>query len=267
MTIVRSFYNGFSNFTFYGDEGAGTSGSGTATGAGGGTGGGSAPPPKSFTKEEVDKMLEQERKVNTDRNRKVLEELETLKTNNNLTSQEKETLSSRIEELQNTLLTKEEQAEKEKQKLEKRFKDEQEKVSKERDVWAERFKSSTINAELVSAASTGKAVNPEQVLALLLPKANLMEDKADDGSVGFKVRIKYPSEKDGKPINLDLSPSEAIDRMREDEKYQNLFQDTLKGGAGMGTNTPKTLKNLQGMSVEEYVKLRQTNGPGGGFSR
>lgn len=243
--------------SFYGDG----DGEGQGDGSGGNT-------PKTFTEEEYKKGIEQERKVNNDRNRKILEELEGLKKNSNLTSQERESLAKRVEELEGTLLTKEEQAEKERSKLEKKYTEDLDTLSKQKTFWESRYKDSTIKSDIASAAAAAKAVNPTQILALVQPNAQLVEEKSDEGEVlGFKVRIKVPVTKDGKTALLDLSPQEAIERMKEDESYQNLFQDTIKGGAGMGNSPPKNVKGLEGMSMEEYKALRSKHGPGAGFGR
>lgn len=242
-------------YSFYGDEVTGD-----GTGAGTGTG------EKTFTKAELDQMIEQERKVNTDRNRKVLDQLEEFKKNQSLSAQEKETLQKKIDEFQGLILTKDEQIEKERKKAEKKFNEEKEALTKQKDFWESRYRDSTIHANIVSASTTAKAVNPSQILAILGSKASLVEEKDEQGNVsGFSVKIKYNAVKDGKSYTLDLTPAEAIERMKEDEQYQNLFTDTLKGGSGMGENARRTATTIKDMGMSEYLERRKKHGPGAGL--
>src|SRR5438034_11110606 len=81
----------------------------------GGTGG--TPPPKTFTQDEVNSFLAEDRRKHKVQTEKLINDLEGLKTSRGLSEKEKNELQTRIEELNQQVMTKEQLAEKEKKRL------------------------------------------------------------------------------------------------------------------------------------------------------
>lgn len=227
---------------------------------------GGDPKNKSFTQAEVNEMLAKERKRSEERTKKTVEQLEHLKNSKNLSDSEKTTLQAKIDELQTSLMTKEELAKKNEEKLKNMHNKEIEKLTKEKEIWQERFTNSTILRSISDAAHENEAFNPHQVIALLRPMTTLKEKTDADGNpIGiFEPRVKYPDlDKEGKEVTLDLSVPEAVKRMKDTtDKYGNLFKSTAAGGLGMGQGVQgKTGPvDLKSMTPEQYKEYRSRLG-------
>jgi hypothetical protein len=76
----------------------------------------------------------------------------------------------------------------------------------------------------------------------------------------FEARVKFTGEKDGKPVQLDLTPDETVKLMTEmPQQYGNLFISAATGGlgGGNGSSGPKApITNIKDLSNEEYEKRR-----------
>lgn len=200
----------------------------------------------SFTKEEVDKMITEEQEKGKGQAQKYLTELKAIQQRTKMTDEERKALEKRIEDMESQLLTKEELAKQTQDKLAKKYEKELAELGTERNNWKTKYSVSTIQRAIVDAAIGAKAYNPEQVTALLGPSARLIDILDEEGKPTgeFDIKIKLSDKnKDGKPITLDLSPSEAVKRLSEREDYMNLFKADGSGGVG-GTNARSSGKNI-----------------------
>lgn len=218
-------------------------------------------PKKSFTQDEVNAMLARERKKVKEQTSKTVTELEQLKKAKGLTETEKATLQIKIDELQTSLMTKEELSKKEQDKIKNQHKKETDILSTDRDTWKDRFTTSQILQSITQAAAEHKAFSPNQIIALLKPMTSLKEVTTEDGTPTgvFQPRVKYPdTDKEGKEVTLDLTVPEAVKRMKETtDKYGNLFTETASGGLGMGAGTaPQGKPDFKTMNMEQYKQAR-----------
>jgi hypothetical protein len=193
------------------------------------------PPATTFTQDQVNKFLAEERRKSAEKTKKALEELDLVKSKATLTDQERKDMEGRIESLSNELLTKEELAKKEKETIAKKLETEKQQAITERDSWQRRFVDSNISTALTQAAVEGKAYNPEQIIALLKPQTRMVEELGEDGkptgNLIPKVKLSDMG-KDGKQVTLELHPKDAVKRLRESEAFVNLFNDDSNGGLG-----------------------------------
>jgi hypothetical protein len=257
-----------------GDDGDGTGGTGGSDGAGDGAGGGDGgtgagnngggnkdDAPK-FTQAQLNKILAEEKRKHQKQVGEQIKQLELLQKSKNLSDKEREGLSARIEELNASLMTKEQLAAKEKEKLTGEWKAEKEKLSKERDFWKEQFTESTITRTILDEAGQADAYSPSQVVDLLYGKTRLVEVLDDAGNVvpgQYAAKVKMPdTTAEGKPTTLDLTVAEALKRMKDQaEKYGNLFKSGVAGGLGGNPNqTSGRSVDPSKMSPEEYRKWR-----------
>lgn len=206
-------------------------------------GGGS---PETFTKDQVEQLVAAEKKKLHD---EMKTEVEALRSRSNLTAKEREDQAKRLEELENQLLTKEELSRKEIKKKEEEHKRLLESLTGERDIWRTRYEGDTIVRSLTDAAARHEAYNPSQIVSILRSNTRVSEVLKDGEPTGeFEVKVKLDTVDDkGKPIQLDLTPVEAVKHLSESDDFLNLFKNKSQGGFGgrgsgsSGKSTPAEL--------------------------
>lgn len=250
---VRNFYKIFSPF-YEGeaddDKGGDANKGGTGDDKGAAAGKGGGPSGKVFTQEQVDKLIDQRFGKLKGTNERLVSQLEEIKKNSSLTAQERDTLQLQIDELNSSLLTKEQQATQEREKLEKKYKTETERLNQENSLWKNRFTESTIKRAITDAAVSAGAEDPSQLVLMFSTSARLEEEKGPDGKPtgNFVPRMKFQGlDEENKPVNLDLPVAEAITHMKGKGLHKNLFKHGANSGtgkesggqSGAGTDTTK----------------------------
>jgi hypothetical protein len=255
-----------------GGDGNGAGGDGAGSGDGDGTGGdgdgaggdgaGASKGTKVFNQQDVNRLLANERRKGEERIKKAIEEAEALKAKASLTDDERSELESRLENMKNELLTKDELAKKEKDKLAKKHVEELEKITGERDAWQQRYTNASIERTITDASVAHEAFVPEQVVAILRPHTRLIQELDSEGNPNgnYIPKVEFAdTDKDGKPVTLDLMVSEAVKRMTELDKYGNLFKGKGTGGVGGGNAGQQGAKDLKAIARDpvEYRKQRK----------
>ena len=214
-------------------EGAGA-GAGSGEGAGAGAGDGKG---KTFTQEDVNRILADDKRKLREQNDKLIKDLDALKNSSSMSEAEKSKLASQIEALQTQSMTEKEKAQREKEKIEKDLSKTIETITKERDDWSMRCEKYMKQNELNIAANENDAFNAQQIVQILEPNTKLVENQ-ENGSLEIKVRFD-DVDKDDKPVTLELAPKEAVKRMKDlPDRFGNLFKNNATGGLGsMNTST------------------------------
>ena len=218
--------------------------------------------PKSFTQDDVNKFVAAERRSQEQKIAAMSTELDKLKEKSQLTDQERTDLEGRLKTIQDTSKTELEKVQGQLADSEKKHKKVAEQLSFERDTWRSRYTDATIARELTDAAATADAFNPSQVVSLLRPHAEIIEELDDSakpkGSFAVKVTIDT-LDKDKKPIKLKVSPSDAVKSMKDvPEKFGNLFKSGVKPGTGAGNKGGPT--GVDTSSVAGYRASRSQLG-------
>lgn len=202
--------------------------------------------PISFTQDQLNKALAEDRRKHDDTRKKLTDEINTLKSRSNLTADEASELSKRLEETNSKYMTETELKNSELKKLKTSYDTDTKKLSDERDGFKSRFERSTIHRAITDASATEGAFSAGQIIPLLERDARVVdiidEDGKPTGDVEVKIKFKTFDDKK-KAITLDLPAAQAVKRMKEDESYGNLFKgvgkgglgDTNRGGSGNGT--------------------------------
>lgn len=210
-------------------------------------------PTKTFTQEEVDQIIGNDRKRQEDKVRELISKTEALQKSQAATQSEKAMLEAQLEELRNSLLSDKELAEKEAKKRETQHLNDLKNLEMDRDTWKTRYHAETINRAILDSAVSADAYNPRQIVALLGPTARLAPvlDEAGQETGNFTVKVKFNTAK-GK--TLDIGVDDAIKAMLDEpENYGNMFKSQLKSGVGGQGNAPKPkVGDLKGMSASEY---------------
>jgi hypothetical protein len=228
----------------------------TDTNAGGGnTPDGNTPPPnnepRTFTQEQLDNIIKERlKKANAQ-----LEAFKDLPQKLQGTEAEKNELSQRLEELTQSLLTKEELAKREKSELEKRSQQQIETLSKQVNEWQERYTNTRITREITDAAVASEAFRPSQIVALLKDNVKMVKDEATGELI---TQVTFTSrDEEGNPKQLLLSVPDAVKEMqRLTDDYGNLFKSGLTGGVG-GTGSTGDRKELTPKDIPDFASYQK----------
>jgi len=216
---------------------------------------------ETFTQEQVNTMMAEERRKMQEKQRKTLGDLDNLKNKASMTAKEKSELEKKIEELNNQYLTAEEKARRAEEEAEKKRADQIQTLTIERDGWAQKHSTLVVQTAIVNAAAAEKAVQHEQILALVGPKTRLVERLDDEGKPTgeYEPKVSFPDKnKKNEDIVLELSVPEAVKRMKELPQYGNLFEGTKIGGlGGSGSQSKGGKVDLAKMAKEDPAAYRE----------
>lgn len=215
-------------------------------------------PPAGFTQEQVNKFLAEEKRKNQAQYQKLEQQLQSTLETAKLTAEERTKMEESLEDVRKQLRTKEESAKLEKKALEERLTGEVQTWKSKAEANERKYIDSTISRALLDAAVAGDAFNPETVVTVLRGSVKMVEDKP---------MVDFPdvSSETGEPIIKQMTPEEAIKRMKQiPDKYGNLFKSGVVGGLGAasatggtpGTNGRVDVRNL---TPEQYQKIRKEN--------
>lgn len=214
----------------------------------------------SFTQDEVNAIVARERAADKKRNEQLVSQLESLKSTSQMTTDEKKTLESRIEELKTQYMTKEELAARDKKKIEEELSSARDSAINEGKIWKGRFESSLVQRSLVDEAIKADAFSPSQIMELLLTRSKVVEQRDDkgQGTGQYIVNVAFDdTDKDKKPVTLQLTPSEAVKRMKElPERFGNLFKSGVKGGLGAGNTASGDIPSSVASAIKNPAQYR-----------
>jgi hypothetical protein len=218
---------------------------------------------KLFTQDEVNRMIKNDKDKSRRERDDYLNELTKLR-DQGITGENLDALNKRIEQLTNEGKTKEQLA---KEAADKSNKAWQKKLSDAEAIgakWKGEYETYRKQTEIFSAATANKAYNPEQVYQIIRGSTSLVDETTEDGKPTGKLvaRVKLTDvDKDGKPVDLDLSVSEAVKRMTEMPVHANLFASAASGGLGGGNhNRNGSGGNTIPTDMEAYMKCRGKGG-------
>ncbi len=196
-------------------------------------------PPPTFTQEQVNAMLAENKKALQKQNAELVTQLETLKTSKGLSEQEKADLQARIDQLSTEHMTEQQKLQAQVATLEKTGKAALESATGESKKWQGEYQKLLVTNGIAQGAVKHSAARASQLEAMLLPRAKVVEmlDEAGNPTGVYEARlpITVMDAKTKKPVLVELPIVEAIGKMREDPENANLFLTDGKPGLG-GTN-------------------------------
>lgn len=200
--------------------------------------------PKTFTQDQVNKIMAEDRRkhqaalIKTEATYKEL-----LANSKSLTEKERQTLQENLDTVQGQLRTKEAQAAMEKKELEDSFSKKLTEAEKRAEKAEGRWRESTITRALQDAAVQNDAFRTDQIIVLLKQQTKLIED-TEPGTGrpngNFKVMVEFPDvdPTTGETIMTTRTPADAVKRMKElPETYGNLFKSNIVSGIGANSTT------------------------------
>jgi hypothetical protein len=227
--------------------------------------------PAKFTQEDLNKILAEDRRKHQAQVVKIQQTLEETLTSKNLTTQEREQLAQRLEDMQKETRTKDQQAAHDRKQLEEQYQTKLEEEKKGRVQWENRFRESMVERALQDAAVTGDSFQPAQVVTILRQMTRINEvtdEKTGKGTGKFKVVVDFPDTDPttGEPVITLHTPESAVKRMKELAAiYGNLFKSgvvsgigssSVTGGTALGSTGKVDVKNL---TPQQYADIRAKN--------
>lgn len=168
---------------------------------------------------------------------------------------EKQRLDEQITILKTRTKTMEAQAAEEANRIKAEFSEKLTQTEADRDQWRSKFEQTYVSNEIMTAATTHKAVNPNQLMAMLRPSTKLVPDFDDKnkptGTFTSMTRVIIGDKE------LDLPTSKAIEEMRKHDSYFNLFSDTMKGGLGGSQNVGQVDINALAKDAKAYREAKK----------
>lgn len=198
--------------------------------------------PKTFTQEEVNKLLAENKRGMQAKIADLQAALEGAKT----AEEGQKQLSDKLKEMESSLLTVQEKAKLEMERLEKAKLNETKKLAEERDSFRAKYQDNMAKSAILQAASELKAYNPEQIYRLLRGDVTFVEE---NGELIPKLGINVS----GKELVLPVA--EAVGEFSKIENNFNLFQGEGKPGLGL-RNAGNKPASLETMSYSDYVAQR-----------
>jgi len=219
---------------------------------------GDTPTGKSFTQDEMNKFLAEDRRKHKTRIDQLQATVDKLKGD----SKAKEELEQQLEAARNELMTKDEKDKRERKKLEEQATAKITDLEKRANTWEGKYRELEITHALIEAARTGDAFNPIQVMTLLRGQTKL--EMNEDGSEKVVVYMEGIDPMTKEKKILLYSPSEAVEKMRDEpELFGNLFKANIVGGLGsnssVGGATSGKPVNVKTLTPEQYRKLKKEN--------
>lgn len=225
----------------------------------GGDGNQGGDPPKTFTQEEVNRILAEDKRKHQAQYQKVEAQYQTLLKNEKLTQEERDKLNEALDDVRRQLQSKEQLAKTEMKQLEEKLMKQLNEVTSAKELAEKRYNDLVVYRSLKDAAHEGDAFNADQIVTLLKPYVKLS---------GETVMIDFPdrSNDTGEPIVTQMGPADAIKRMKQlPETWGNLFKSNVVGGIGGASATGGLTPGSGGridprkLTIEQYKELRKTN--------
>jgi uncharacterized protein (UPF0128 family) len=111
---------------------------------------------------------------------------------------------------------------------------------------------------LTDAAVANNAFNPEQVVAILRPKTEVVADIDDDGKETgrYKALVTFDTKDDKEEsITVIEDPAKIVKRMQDEERYMNLFKSDKTAGLNMKITAARKSKDTP-KNTAEYIAQR-----------
>jgi len=233
-----------------GDDDSGNAGEPAAKGGEGDSGG-----ERTFTQADLNKILAEDKRKHQERYSQLESSYQELLSNQGISEEQRKKLEARLEDVQKSLRTKEQQAEYERKQSEEKYLNQLKTAEERATHWESLYKQETVVRSLQDAAGAADAFNSNQIVGLLKPFTEL---KDVEGRLTPMVDFPDVDEKTGEEIRTLRTPAEAVKRMRELPKvYGNLFKSNVVSGVGAGqASVSDDNMDYSTLTAEEYRKHR-----------
>lgn len=192
------------------------------------------PPDVTLTQEQLNKAMGKLRQKYRSKNEELLNQVNTLTQEMNMTKEERERLNKVLEQSRSNYQSELERARESASKLQEELNNTKQGAEKELNAWRRRFESTLIDREVSRACSEANVFSPEQMRDLLdrhLVATQVVDDKGNQ-TENFLVAVKTTDD-EGNVINMPVL--DYIKKMDESGKHPNLFKHNMKPGLNTST--------------------------------
>jgi len=226
---------------------------------------------KTFTQEEMNRILAEDKRKHQAQLQKMESQLTELAKSKTLTDQERATLKENLDAIAGQLRTKEQQAQLEKRQMEEAHATKMAEADQKAQVWESLYRDSTIARSLQDAAVKHEAFNTSQIVTQLKPWTRLieiMDEKTSKGTGKYQVVVEMPDvdPTTGQPVPFTGTPEDAVKRMKEmPEQWGNLFKSGVVSGIGSSSATGGLIPGQGGkidvrkLTPQQYREIRSKN--------
>jgi len=226
---------------------------------------------KTFTQEEMNRILAEDKRKHQAQLQKMESQLTELAKSKTLTDQERATLKENLDAIAGQLRTKEQQAQLEKRQMEEAHATKMAEADQKAQVWESLYRDSTIARSLQDAAVKHEAFNTSQIVTQLKPWTRLieiMDEKTGKGTGKYQVVVEMPDvdPTTGQPVPFTGTPEDAVKRMKEmPEQWGNLFKSGVVSGIGSSSATGGLIPGQGGkidvrkLTPQQYREIRSKN--------
>jgi ribosomal protein L11 methylase PrmA len=203
--------------------------------------------PKTYTQEEFDRHMGGIRKKYEttigslkSAQEQLADQLKAAQSAPGLADEERQALQAQIESLESQYMTKQQLAEKAALQKEKTLQDQIAGLTESSTQWKTNYQNEVTRNQIYLESSKHEAHDPETMSRMLGPDITWKEVEREDGNgTSFEPRVSFTdTDKDGKPVILELTVGQAMARMKElPERFGHLFKGELKAGIGGVANT------------------------------
>jgi len=255
-----------------GGDGAGDAGGAGAAAHGGAAGGGNdgGGAAKTFTQDELNKVLAEDRRKHQTKLQEVETKLKAALDSNTLTEKDRKALQENLETVQGQLRSKEEQLALEKKQLQEQYAVQLKEAHEKAAFFETLYRDSTVERALTDAAVKNEAFSPSQLVTQLRPLTKLvpeMDPKTAKPTGKFRpmVEMQTVNQTTGEMETKAYTPEDAVKKMKDDPTNRgNMFRSGVVSGIG-SSSAPGGLKSgngqidLRKITPQQYLEIRQKN--------
>ncbi len=192
--------------------------------------------PKTYTPEQVDVILQDEKTKFQAERTKMLGQLEDIQKTSTLNEQQRIELEDQVTALREASMTTEERARAALERKEQVYGEKLAITEGERDSWQDRYHKTRINNALLSAANNNelKPFHSGDIVNALGDKTYLKDQVDDLGKKtgNFDVLVKFEDvDEDGKTTIVEMDPGHVVARMSKMTRWSHLFQSNKTSGS------------------------------------
>ena len=219
--------------------------------------------PKTFTPEQVETLLKEEKTKSQVERTKMVKQLEEIQQTSTLNEQQRKDLEDQVTALHEASMTTEERAKSALARKEQEYSGKLVTTETERDEWKDKYTQTRINNSLLSAANNNelKPFHSGDIVNALGNTTYLKERVDDLGKKTgeFDVLVKFDDiDKEGKTTTVEMDPGQVVAKMSKMTRWSHLFQTSKTPGSGgsvSSTGEEVDLIKLAKTDTKKFLEL------------